>query len=122
MPLAYIAQHLDSNGDEYEELNRLSRRVAEYILGDFYSSDSDFQSLVLERYPQGIDTIQQAVLADDKWLYPSSQLFNYKAIYDYIDDWVVIKTSEDKKDITGIVVRKNQKELGTERVETIDWM
>ena len=121
MPLAYIAQHLDSNGDEYEELNRLSRQVAEYILGDFYESDPKLQSIVSERYPKGIDAIRQAVLADDKWSYPSSQLSKYKAIYDYIDDWVVVKTDDDKKDIIGIIVHKNQRDLGAERVETIDW-
>lgn len=120
VPLAYIAQHLDKNGDEFEELNRLSRRVAENILGDFYDSDQVFRTLIDQNYSRGIDAIRQTVLADES--YPSSKLWNYQAIYNYIDDWVVVKTSEDMKEISGIVVRKNQRDLGANRVETIDWV
>ena len=45
----------------------------------------------------------------------------YKAIYDYLDDWVVVKSNEEMTEITDILVHRNQKGRGVKRVETIDW-
>ena len=122
VPLAYIGQHLNDRGYEFDERDLIERRVAEFILGDFFSADQDLQSLVGEKYPQGIEAVRADVLSAGERDDPCHRLWEkYKALYDYLDDWVVVKTNEDMTEITGLLVHKNQKNLGAERVETIDW-
>ncbi|MDO4805075.1 MAG: hypothetical protein Q4A32_09690 [Lachnospiraceae bacterium] len=122
IPLLYINRHLDEKYDEFDEIGRIERQVAEYILGDFYESDEALQSIVCEKYSQGIDAIRKDVLSESDEGNPCYRIWDdYKAIFNYFDDWVVVKTDEDMTKITGFLVRKNQKALGAERVETIDW-
>ena len=42
----------------------------------------------------------------------------YRAIYNYVDDWVVVKTNEDMTEITGFIVHRKH---GEDRVETFEW-
>ena len=122
VPLAYIWKHLDKKGYEFDECKLIERKTAEYILGSFYSSDPDLQSLVNERYPQGIEAIREDVLFSENSYYPCHQIWEkYKAIYDFLDDWVVVKTDMSMTEITGFLVHRDQTEEGTEREETIYW-
>ena len=59
IPLLYMDCHINEEGYEIDERNRIERRVAEYILGEYYATDTDFQSLVSANYPQGIEEIQK---------------------------------------------------------------
>ncbi len=119
IPLFYISNHIDENYDEFDELARIKKYVAEYLLKDYYDSDPDFQSYVLEKYPQGIEEIRKDVLNPDvDCCYHLWDKFN--AIYIFFDDWVVIK-SNNMTDISGIIVHKNQNNQGESRIETINW-
>ena len=119
IPLEYIGEHLNDEWYEFEETALIERKVAEYILGDYYSSDQDLQALINEKYPQGIEAIREDVLSSGERENPCHRIWDkYKAIYEYFDDWVVVKTNEDLTEITGFLVRRDQ---GEDRVETIDW-
>ncbi len=120
VPLLYIDNHLDERNYEFDERNRIEKLVAEYILEDYYSSDMDFQSHVMENYPQGIEEIRKNVLNEDIGN-PCYYLWDkYKAVLEYFDDWVVVKSS-NMIDISDIIVHKKQDEESEDRVETIDW-
>ena len=122
IPLEYISKHLDAKYFEFGELVLIGRKVAEYILGPYYSSEPDLQAVVEECYPEGIEEIRKTVLSVGEGHNPCNEIWDrYKAIFDYLDDWVVVQTNEDNTEITGILVHRNQKALGKDRVETIDW-
>lgn len=122
IPLAYIGEHLDESDYEFDERDRISRRLAEYILGDCYASDPSLQAVVRKEYPQGIEAIREDVLSASERDDPCVRLWErYKAIYERLDDWVVVNVSEDLSEITGFLVRGNQSKRKAKRVETIEW-
>ena len=41
----------------------------------------------------------------------------YQKIYDYFDDWILIKTNEEDTEITDIVVKK----MSENHIETCEW-
>ena len=93
--------------------------VTEYILFDYYSSDTKLQKLVNKKYPEGIDEIRSKVYCKkDKNYSYFAFTENYREIYNYFDKWVVVRTSKDMKEITGFSMKKNQTK---KRIETIDW-
>lgn len=117
IPLLYIHQHLNEGGYEFDELNRIDRMLAEYILRDYYNSDKQMQAVISKKYPQGIEEIREDVLQEEE--NPCHKIWdNFREIYSYFDDWAVVKTDESGKKITGFLLHKDQ---GEERTETIDW-
>lgn len=122
IPAEYISNHLDEDYYEFKELVSIVRKVATYILGPYYSSKPELQVIVSECYPQGIEAIRTDVLSVGDEADPCDVIWSkYKAIFDYLDDWVVVKTNEENTEITDILLHRNQKALGKDRVETIDW-
>ena len=119
IPLWYVYNHLDAENYEFEERYRIDNQVATYILEEYYKHDMDFQDLIRDKCPKGIDSIKDDIL---KFRDPCLRILeNYKFIYDYFDDWILVKPSEDYSFIKQIVLKKNQKSNETRRIETIDW-
>lgn len=117
IPLQYISAHLNEYGDEFEALGDIVRQVAAYILGDYYEHDPQFRTLAAREYEQDITAIREAVLSDaDDPLYYLWE--HYKKIYEYFDEWVVVRAAEDMEEIKEIMVRRRQ---DGERMETIYW-
>ncbi len=120
IPLAYIEEHVNERGSEFEELEKIELKVSEFILGEYYSSDDDLKAVVNKEYPEGIEEIRESVLSANEG--PCEKIWKkYKAIYEHLDDWVVVKTTPDLIGISDILVRRNQETLGEARIETIDW-
>ncbi len=116
--MGYIHYHLDDRGYEFAELINIQKKAAEYILNNYYSDDVDFQSIIKEKYPDGIDGIRKDIMDADNPCYRIWE--KYRSIYDYLDDWIVIEVDKDEQNITGVKIHKNQDDAD-ERVETIDW-
>ncbi len=118
IPLEYIARHVNQYDEEYDAVCDIRKQVAAYILWDCYERDPGLRELVNRAYRQGIAAIRQAVLADaDDPLYHLWE--NYREIYAYFDDWVVVQATDDMREISGMVMRKRQK---GERLETNCWV
>ena len=78
--------------------------------------------MFLSAIRRGIEAIRTDVLSVGDEADPCDVIWSkYKAIFDYLDDWVVVKTNEENTEITDILLHRNQKALGKDRVETIDW-
>ena len=89
IPLKYIDKHLDESDYEFDELRRIKRKAAEYILGNYYEVDEVFRSVVAEEFPDGIETLRADVLSDqDDPLYRFWD--RYRVIFRYFDDWIVV--------------------------------
>ena len=89
IPLGLINNNLDENNDEFK-----------YILNEGY----DWKTVV------------EDIIEDDKLLI-MNLYSKYKAIYQYFDDWIVIKTDENYEDITEIIAKKKEKH----HIETNVW-
>ena len=61
-------------------------------------------------------TVVEDIIEDDKLLI-MNLYSKYKAIYQYFDDWIVIKTDENYEDITEIIAKKKEKH----HIETNVW-
>ena len=61
-------------------------------------------------------SIETLNIEDDKLLI-MNLYSKYKAIYQYFDDWIVIKTDENYEDITEIIAKKKEKH----HIETNVW-
>lgn len=119
IPLLYIENHLDDKDYEFEERNRIQWKLVEYILGAYYETNEELKSIVTEKYPQGIDAIKKNLLYPEKEDDPCYRLWDeYKDIFCYFDDWVVVKTDKERKNITGFLLWKKQ---GDDRAETLYW-
>lgn len=120
IPLLYMGEHLDEEGEEDDECDRIEQRLVEYILGDYYAKEPLLQSIVAEKYPQGIEAVREDVLSERTIEEgPCERLWGkYKDIFHFFDDWVVVNTSDDLKDITCFLLRRKQKRA---HIETIDW-
>ena len=119
IPLMYIHKHLDDRNFEFDERGRIEHRLIEYILGDYIENDGKLQLIVKDHYPEGIEEIRRQVFTVEGFETPCSIFWkNYKPIYEYFDDWAVVKVSEDMEEITGLVIRERQE---SDRVETIYW-
>ena len=60
--------------------------------------------------------VVEDIIEDDKLLI-MNLYSKYKAIYQYFDDWIVIKTDENYEDITEIIAKKKEKH----HIETNVW-
>ena len=119
IPLSYIEQNLDEKGFEFDEREKIASMVTEYILFQYYSTNSRFQKFVKKQYPQGIDKIRSDVFNSNDNTYSVFILYGkYDKILDYFDDWIVARTNIAKNQITGFLLKKKQKK---ERLETIYW-
>lgn len=122
IPLWYIHNNLDEQYFEFDTRRNIETMVISYILTVYYNSDKELQSIVNKKYTEGIEAIRKAVLSSDDRDFPCLNLFkNYRLIFNYFDDWILVKTNEQMTQITDIIVQKRQKELETSRIETINW-
>ena len=118
VPLEYIYNNVDDRGYEFDERNRIEEKLLRYILGDYCKENEEFASLIGVNYSQGAQTILEEVLGDEYSIHFFWE--KYHVLFNYLDDWVIVKTDEKKEKITGFILHKNQ-EGEQERVETIDW-
>ena len=107
IPLEYIARHVNVYDEEDDAVCDIRKQVAVYILQDCYERDPGLKELVVRAYGQDITIMRKAVLADaDDPLYHLWE--NYREIYAYFDDWIVVQTTDDMREINGMIVRKRQ--------------
>ena len=115
IPLRLIENHLDEQGYEFEYKKEVIDKVMRYILTEYVHIDSEFETL-LEQNEDSVDTIKSKILYEQK-LSMYKFFDHYKKIFDYFDDWVLIKTNEDDTEITDIIVKKKS----DKHIETCEW-
>ena len=94
IPLGLINNNLDENNDEFKYILTVGDKVLRYIMEEY----------------------REDIIEDDKLLI-MNLYSKYKAIYQYFDDWIVIKTDENYEDITEIIAKKKEKH----HIETNVW-
>lgn len=118
MPLTLVAQNLsEENGYEFEFLTGVEHMVIDRIVNHWYRTSEDFRAYLLGKGYDKEKVVEMAAkLAAEN--HPVYRLFDwYKPVFDYFDDWIVVRATEDGAEVKEIVMRKKEKP----HVETIFW-
>lgn len=113
--LEYIYENLDEKGYEFDYLKTLQDRILKYILFEYTEKNCEFKEYLEKRKCDPAKILEDVTKKGKANMY----LFfdKYQNIFRWFDDWILVKTSEDHKQITDIVVRKKEKE----HIETCEW-
>lgn len=118
MPLALVAQNLsEESGYEFEFLTDVEHMVIDQIVNHWYKTDEGFRAYLLKK---GYDEARIKELAErlaaEK--HPVYRLFDwYKPIFEYFDDWIVVRATEGCREVKEIIMRKKERP----HVETVFW-
>lgn len=115
MPLELIDQNVDEQNYEFDFLKRVQDKILSYILGDYRESDPEFTEF-LEKEGYCVEDVLKNI-SKDGLLSVMEFYHKYRKIYDYFDDWILIKTNDEDAKISDIVVKKR----GEKHVETCRW-
>ena len=112
MPLELVHNNLDDSYREFDYRSKIKKELLEYIFLVYPQKDSEFASL-MEKY--NVQSELDKILGAD---YPMDYFWdNYQNIFQYFEDWVVVKTDSDCKKKTDFIVRKKSEKY----IETIHW-
>lgn len=115
MSLELIEQHVNEDGYEFEYIRKVEDQILRYILIEYADENSDFRNF-LERERYCRENVIQSI--EDKGILSVMKLYKYhKKIFEYFEDWILIKTNDMNTEISDIVVRKKE----DKHVETYQW-
>ena len=118
MPLDFVYENIDENGYEFDFIKKMQKYLLNYLHTVYLSDDAHYKELVdsvinkeQQKRSEPFDhDIMLKELCDDK--FPVECFYhNYRQLFDYFDDWIVIDS--DMK----IKCRKNE----DNHIETIEW-
>ncbi len=114
IPIEIIADYLEENDCEYEfdYVKEIECQLISYLLGNYYKEHEDFKNYFKDNAKISCEEMAEQLINDD---FPVRTFYdNYKSIFKYFDDWVVVVKSD-----TGLSFKVRKKEEN--HVETIDW-
>ncbi len=86
-----------------------------YIFNNYKETDLEFARFI-EMEGHDYDDIIKTINEDD--MLSVMELYNnYKKIYSYFDNWILIKANEDYTEIADIIVKKKEEN----HIETYKW-
>lgn len=115
IPLELIENHLDETGYEFDYRREIENEVVSYILTEYIQQDDNFRKY-LEQEKYCLENVIEDV-KDEGRLSVMKLYDNYRKIFNYFDDWILIITDDEDKKITDIVVKKKEEV----HVETCEW-
>lgn len=115
MPLELIDQNVDERNFEFDFCIKVQDKILRYILGDYREKNPEFAEL-LNKEGYCVEDILENI-SEDGLLSVMEFYHKYRTIFDYFDDWILIKTNEENTEITDIVMKK----MSENHVETCEW-
>ncbi|MBC5651094.1 hypothetical protein [Blautia segnis] len=115
IPLELIENNLDERDYEFKYECEVEARIARFILNDYKKTDPIFEEFI---HTKGYTS--EVILAnisenDTPSLY--NLYCKYRDIYDYFDDWILVKSNANHTEISEIVVKKKM----DVHIETCKW-
>lgn len=105
LPLELIANKVDDDWFEFDYLQILEVTIANYIFNEYKETDSDFMSFLEEK---GYDSKKILGEICQEGRSTLDELYDrYEDIYNYFDDWILIRANSDYTEIKEIVMHKN---------------
>lgn len=115
MPLELIGQNLDGDGYEFDFLRRVEDKILKYILNEYIEIDTEFAKY-MEKEGYQLDEIIKNI--NKNGLLSVMKFYDkYEKIWDYFDDWILVKTNIVNTEITDIIVRRKAEK----HIETYEW-
>ena len=115
MPLELIAQHLNEDGYEFDFLREVEDKILKYIFNEYIEVDTEFADYIEKEGYQSNEIIQN--INKNGRLSVMKFYDKYKKVWDYFDDWILVKTNGDNTEITDIIIRKKVEK----HIETCEW-
>lgn len=115
MPLKLIANNLNERDYEFDFCREVGDKILRYILGTYREKSEDFAKFLDTKGYKAEDIITNI---DDCGLLSVMNFYRqYKDIFEYFDDWVVVHGKNNDAEVGEIVVKKKTEK----HVETCDW-
>lgn len=115
MPLELIDQNVDERNFEFDFCIKVQDKILRYILGDYREKNPEFAEF-LNKEGYCVEDILENI-SEDGLLSVMEFYHKYRTIFDYFDDWILIKTNEENTEITDIVMKK----MSENHIETCEW-
>ena len=111
MPLTLVEDNLDSDNREYAFIHEVSRAILSEVSGPYYDNNEDFREYLTEcgYDAEGFRTLITQLQAEaDEDERDVQYLLYEKAqkVFNYFDDWIVVRATEDGKGIGEIIMKK----------------
>lgn len=114
IPFGLIEHCLKNATYEFDYLNHVGHLIVEYIFTEYKNNNPDFDDFLRQEYDD-VDTIVDKIIESSN---PIFMMFeNYKTIFKYFDDWILITADESGNDVGEIVIRKKEEQ----HLETFLW-
>ncbi len=115
MPLELISNNLDEDDFEFEFLHKVEDKILKFMFNEYKDSHPEFEDY-LEKGKYSIPEIMENI-TDDGTLSIYYLFEKYRGVFNYFDDWILIKSNEENTEITEIVIKKKE----DKHIETIEW-
>ncbi len=112
IPFELVDNNLDDKNFEFDFLKEVEKQLMTYILKDY--KNEKFENLVKEKDLDKGEILKR-VIKDDFPVYCFFE--NYRTLFKFFDDWIVVKADESQKKIDRFIVR----EKTDVHTETIFW-
>lgn len=115
LPLELIANNTDDEGYEFDYLMKIETRIVRFIFNEYKETDYSFRNYLEEKGYDSKKILDEIIQKGDNALY---KLYDsYKELYNYFDDWILIRANSDCTEIKEIIIQK-KKDI---HVETYLW-
>ena len=112
IPFELVANNLNSENSEEKFLKKLNKKFMTYILRDY--KNEKFEKLIKDNNLDK-EQILKRILKES---FPLRCFYeNYEQLFEFFDDWIVVKADENQKKIDRFIVR----EKTDVHTETIFW-
>ena len=115
LPLELIENNLDERDYEFTYEREVEARIARFILNDYKKTDPIFEELIRTKGYTSEAILENIGENDVPSLYNLYR--KYRDIYDYFDDWILVKSNANHTEISEIVVKKKT----DVHIETCKW-
>lgn len=106
---------MDDSGYEFDYLSHIEDKILRYILNEYPKLHPEFAEHIEK---EGYSAAEIAENINSDGLLSVMELYDkYRKVFDYFDDWILVKTNSDYTEIADVVVR----ERSDNHIETCDW-
>ncbi len=114
IPLEMIAYNLNEEGYEFDFLQEIEDKALRSLFSNYNEMNSEFVEYMEETCC--IKEIEENICIGGR-LSVREFYRKYKQMYDYFDDWILVKANADSTEIVDIVIRKKEEK----HIETCEW-
>jgi len=116
IPIMLVYNNLGKDYYEFDFLKKLEKDILKFIFSEYKNEKFDaLITLKYETYKKDKQDILDEIINQK---YPTEYFWeNYKSLFDFFDDWILIKADSKRKNVKKIIVKEKEEK----HIETIFW-